>query len=90
VLAREASTGVLWLYPGNGAGGWQARMLVGRGWGQFSALLSPGDLDGDRAPDVLARSAATGDLLLYPGNGSGGWRPPVRIGRGWQAMSAIF
>ena len=50
----------------------------------------PGDLNGDRTPDLLARDGTTGDLYLYPGNGAGGWLPRVRIGSGWQVMNALF
>lgn len=31
LFARD-STGVLWLYPGNGAGGWLPRVQTGTGW----------------------------------------------------------
>ena len=91
LLARSASTGALWLYRTNGAGGFAgARQLVGSGWQVFDAVMSPGDLDGDRIPDVLARRASTGDLWRYSGNGTGGWRPAVRVHAGWQVMDAVF
>ncbi|WP_245531547.1 FG-GAP repeat domain-containing protein [Arthrobacter globiformis] len=38
VLARD-SGGSLWLYPGNGHGGWLARVKVGSGWNGFTALV---------------------------------------------------
>ncbi|WP_341945037.1 CAP domain-containing protein [Microbacterium sp. LWH11-1.2] len=41
-----------------------------------------GDLTGDRAADILARTA-TGDLLIYPGNGAGGFQGPVTAAAGW-------
>jgi hypothetical protein len=89
VLAREKAVGSLWLYPGNGRGGWLPRVQVGRGWQVMNALETPGDFNGDGATDVIAREATTGYLWLYPGNGRGGWLPRVRIGRGWQGMDAI-
>ncbi|WP_323961353.1 hypothetical protein GC088_05905 [Arthrobacter sp. JZ12] len=89
LLAREAATGAMWLYPGNGAGGWLPRARVGSGWNGFSAIVATGDLNGDRANDVVARDRATGVLWLYPGNGTGGWLPRVRVGAGWNAMTAI-
>ncbi len=89
VLARERSTGLLWLYPGNGSGGWLPRSRVGAGWGIFSAILGPGDFNGDQKVDVLARDAA-GDLWLYPGNGSGGWLPRSKVGAGWGIFSTIL
>ncbi len=90
VLARQASTGDLWLYPGDGLGGWLTPVRVGTGWNGMTAILGPGDLNGDRTADVLARQASTGDLWLYPGDGLGGWLTPVRIGTGWNGMTAIL
>ena len=87
VLARDAS-GVLWLYPGDGSGGWLPRRAVGQGWNVMTELVTPGDFDGDGHADVLARDAS-GVLWLYPGNGSSGWLPRSAVGQGWNAMSAI-
>ena len=55
----------------------------------MSAILSPGDFDGDGHPDVLARDT-NGALWLYPGTGTGGWLPRQQVGSGWNAMSAIL
>ncbi|WP_353712909.1 S8 family serine peptidase [Arthrobacter sp. K5] len=87
VLARENS-GFLWLYPGNGAGGWLARKQIGSGWNAFNALVAPGDFTGDGRADVLARDAA-GALWLYPGNGAGGWLARKQVGSGWNVFSAV-
>lgn len=89
VLAREASTGYLWLYRGNGTGGWLPRMRVGTGWNGFSSIVGPGDFNGDGRADILARQASTGYLWLYPGNGTGGWLPRVRVGTGWNSFTAL-
>jgi murein DD-endopeptidase MepM/ murein hydrolase activator NlpD len=89
LIAREQATGALWLYPGNGRGGFLARVRIGRGWGVMDRIVAPGDLDGDRHPDLVARERATGDLWRYPGNGRGGFRARVRIGHGWQRMDAL-
>lgn len=39
VLAREASTGILRLYPGNGTGGWLARVRADSGWNGMDRLF---------------------------------------------------
>jgi hypothetical protein len=90
VLARAKATGDLWLYPGNGRGGWLPRVQIGRGWNAFSAIFGPGDFNGDGRPDVLARERSTGYLWLYPGNGRGGWLPRVRVGSGWNGFNALL
>ncbi|WP_306926935.1 FG-GAP-like repeat-containing protein [Arthrobacter globiformis] len=87
VLARD-SGGTLWLYPGNGRGGWLARTKVGAGWNVMNSLVGAGDLTGDRRDDVLARDSA-GTLWVYPGNGRGGWLARIRVGGGWNVMNSI-
>ncbi len=89
VMAREPSTGRLWLYPGTGAGGFGARVLVGTGWNTMTALASAGDVNGDRVGDVLARDRA-GVLWLYPRTAAGGSAPRRQVGTGWNIASAIF
>ena len=55
----------------------------------MTAVMGPGDLNGDRTADVVARDAR-GNLWLYRGNGSGGWLSRVQIGTGWNGINAIF
>ncbi|MFJ6535820.1 FG-GAP repeat domain-containing protein [Paenarthrobacter sp. NPDC091711] len=45
--------------------------------------------NGDRTADLFARTAS-GDLLLYPGNGKGGWLPAQTIGRGWGIFDTLL
>jgi hypothetical protein len=74
VIARNSSSGTLNLYRGNGTGGWISSngTQIGSGFGPDTAVFSPGDFDGDGHPDVIARNSS-GQLLLYRGNGTGGW-----------------
>ena len=87
ILARQ-SDGSLLLYRGNGDSGFASGgVKIGSGWGGFTALLAPGDWNGDRKADVLARTS-DGKLLLYRGNGAGGWVTgrAEQIGSGWQRL----
>ncbi|WP_405474817.1 chitobiase/beta-hexosaminidase C-terminal domain-containing protein [Paenarthrobacter ilicis] len=89
VLARRADTGALWLYPGDGAGGFLQWTQIGTGWATRTALAGPRDLSGDGANDVLGRIGDT--LWLYPGTGGGTLSnvPPTSLGTGWQSMRII-
>ena len=90
LLARK-SDGTLLLYKGNGSGGFAGPgQKVGVGWQSFTAILGAGDWNGDGKNDVLARQP-DGTLLLYKGNGSGGFAGPgQRVGVGWQSFTALF
>ncbi|MFI2565658.1 S8 family serine peptidase, partial [Paenarthrobacter sp. NPDC018779] len=87
VLARDTN-GVLWLYPGNGSGGWLTAKQIGSGWNVMTSIEAPGDFNGDGKADVIARDGK-GVLWLYPGNGSGGWLTAKQIGSGWNVMTSI-
>ena len=61
-----------------GRGGWRLpRVRVGTGWQVMNAIVGIGDLTGDGRMDVVARRATTGELYLYPGTGSGGWKARI-------------
>ena len=89
--ARAPARRPLLLYRGNGAGGWVtgAGEPIGSGWQSFTALAAGGDFSGDGKPDVLARQP-DGTLLLYRGNGAGGWVTGAGepIGTGWGSLGA--
>ena len=90
--SRATPDGRLLMYRGDGAGGWGGTpQTVGSGWGPFTALLAPGDFTGDGHPDVLARNT-DGLLLLYRGDGDGGWvtGKAETIGSGWGPFKAVL
>lgn len=89
LLARQDATGYLWLYRGDGRGGWLPRRLIGRGWGSLSQVTSVGDWDGDGNLDMVARNDPTGRLYLFRGNGRGGWAASSVIGYGWGGYSRL-
>ncbi|SDD50835.1 FG-GAP repeat domain-containing protein [Glycomyces harbinensis] len=89
LLAREASTGRLWLYPGTGTGELGARVVVGTGWNAMSLITVAGDLDHDGAADVIARRNSDNCLYFYGGKTTGGLKNGVNIGCGWNVMNTI-
>ena len=90
VIARDSRNGDLWLYRGNNGSGFVGWRVIGRGWGGFDALLAPGDWNGDGFWDLVARKR-DGSLMLYPGNGAGGFKLAgvKKIGNGWGVMTAL-
>lgn len=76
--------------------GWSTLLLAGDGTSVAPVILPPpadvsggvGDFDGDGNQDVIARDAS-GNLWLYPGNGSTGFLSRVLLATGWQSMTAI-
>jgi hypothetical protein len=91
LIAREASTGKLWLYPGTGTGSLGARRLIGAsGWNAMRHITAFGDLTGDGRSDLIAVQKATGRLWLYPGTSTGGLGSRKLIGSGgWNGMNAL-
>ncbi|MYS08294.1 ATP/GTP-binding protein [Streptomyces sp. SID6041] len=91
VVAREASTGKLWLYPGTGTGALGARKLIGSGgWNVMNSITAFGDLSGDGRSDLLAVEKSTGKLWLYPGTSTGALGARKLIGAGgWNVMNTL-
>ena len=75
-LLARANDGALWLYPGNGTGGFLSRRQIGSGWNAFTSFSSVGNFSGSGTPGVIGR-AHDGTLWLYNGSGSGSFRSVV-------------
>ncbi|MGR0159518.1 chitobiase/beta-hexosaminidase C-terminal domain-containing protein [Paenarthrobacter nitroguajacolicus] len=88
VVARD-NGGTLWLYPGNGSGGWLTQRSLGTGWNSLNSIVPTKDFNGDGRSDVLARDT-NGVLWLYPGNGTGGLQTRIQAGTAWSGMTLIL
>ncbi|MEV6513456.1 trypsin-like serine protease [Streptomyces sp. NPDC051642] len=88
LLARNKSTGVVYLYKGagkSGTGAFAARVKV-RTWGSYNAFDAVGDFTGDGKADLLIRNASN-TLYLYPGTGKATseiFGTPKSLGTGFQ------
>ncbi|MFC4471364.1 trypsin-like serine protease [Streptomyces xiangluensis] len=88
LIARQKSTGYVYLYRGTGkagSGAFSSRILV-RTWTGYNAFDAVGDITGDGKADFLARTSG-GTLYLYPGTGkasSGIFGPRISVGTGFQ------
>jgi hypothetical protein len=87
VLARQTSTGSLYLHRGNGTR-FSSSARIGTGWNGMSAITRLGDFDRDGREDVIAREKATGSLWLYRGTGTG-FSGRIKLGSGWNGMREI-
>ncbi|HYY12761.1 MAG TPA: VCBS repeat-containing protein [Kineosporiaceae bacterium] len=88
LVARQASDGTLWLYPQDAASGaWRRRVKLATGWRTYDIVLTPGDVDQDGVPDLLARRGD--DLWLFPVRASGALGSRVKVGSGWRRYDAI-
>jgi hypothetical protein len=66
------------------------REQIGTGWQSMTALVAPSDWNGDGHLDILAPTS-DGKLLMYRGNGAGGFVTGQRelIGGGWSSLGAL-
>ena len=90
-LIARTPAGKLYLYAGNGTGGFAApAKVIGNGWQMFNTVIGAGDLTSDGRSDLLARTPA-GKLYLYRGNGTGGFAAPGQVvGTGWQVFNSVL
>jgi hypothetical protein len=87
VIVRNAGTGALNLYPGNGTN-LESPIAIGSGWTNFTTITRFGDFTRDGFEDVITRDSVTGYLWLYPGAGDHlGTR--IQIGTGWGGLREI-
>ena len=89
VVARDASTGRLLIFQGDGRGGFRGVLPLGTGWNAMSHVVTPGDWDGDGKADVLATEKATGLLYLYRGSGTGRLAARIQLGKGWGSVPLL-
>jgi hypothetical protein len=71
LIAIDDTTGYLWTYPGNGAGGWGSRIGPDQGWASMNAIAGGANYAGTLFPDLIAIDDTTGYLWTYPGTGTG-------------------
>ena len=87
LVARDAATGRLDAYLGNGQSGFTVKQL-GDSWGKYNLVDGPGDVNGDGRPDLVARGTE-GAFYLVPGIGGVGFGTPVRIRGNWTGYDTI-
>lgn len=79
LLMRGADTARLFFYNGNGPGLAMPPVLAGQGWGGMDSLIGINDVTRDGRPDLVAVTG-TGTIMVYPGNGVGGFGSASIVG----------
>jgi len=87
LIARQTSSGSLYLYRGNGTA-LATGVRIGTGWNSMNVITRFGDFNRDGHEDVITRERATGALWLYRGTGAG-FSSRLKIGSGWSGMREI-
>jgi hypothetical protein len=90
VWARERANGNLWLYTGDGRGGFSSQRVVGVGFHIHDALVAPGDVTGDGIPDLWGREKATGKLWIYTFDRTGNFVSQWVVGNGWNMHDVLI
>ncbi|MEU5277132.1 FG-GAP-like repeat-containing protein [Streptomyces asoensis] len=86
-LIAADSSGSLWLYPGNGGGGWStAALYIGSGLSGYT-FAGLGDFNKDNLADLVGR-APSGTLRLFPNDAGHDLLTPVsNFASGWNGYT---
>ncbi|MEV3853100.1 FG-GAP-like repeat-containing protein [Streptomyces sp. NPDC050095] len=88
LLARNVSTGDLYVYPGQSNGTLAPRTKIGSGWSGYT-IAGVGDLTGDGIGDVVARRK-DGTVFRYDGDGKGMFKAArATVGTGWTMYDSL-
>jgi hypothetical protein len=82
LLARNASTGAVYLYKGTSTGKLSARVKLYDNWKTYKKIVGVGDLNGDGIGDLLAQDKAN-TLYRYYGKGNGTFAARVKLFTDW-------
>ncbi|MBL7257314.1 FG-GAP repeat domain-containing protein [Paractinoplanes lichenicola] len=91
LIAREAATGALYVFAGNGTGGLNARVKLAGGYKGYSKVIGPGDINGDGKPDLLLQYDPTSTMYAMLGAGDGTFQSGLRVvGTGWLGYNIVI
>jgi len=88
LVARDATSKQLYLYPGDDQGGFLDRQLLSDDWDGYNLTTGVADMTGDGKNDLMARDS-TGTLWLVPGNTARSLGSPVALPNTWSGYDLI-
>ncbi|MEX0171746.1 FG-GAP-like repeat-containing protein [Streptomyces sp. LMG1-1-1.1] len=88
LIARQASTGDMYLYAGTADHRMKPRVRFGTNWKLYKKVVGAGDLNRDGRGDLLGIDAS-GVLWRYYATATGGYSPRVKAGTGWGVYTSV-
>ncbi|MEO7236500.1 MAG: SpoIID/LytB domain-containing protein, partial [Lapillicoccus sp.] len=89
LIARRRSDQTLWLFEDGPGDALIGPTQVATSMSGYKNFFSPGDFDRDGATDMVGVTNS-GALLLFRGNGRGGWQSLGSIGQEWGGTTMSF
>jgi hypothetical protein len=90
VIARAAGDGSVWLFSGDGLGGYSGPTRIATGWGSYTKLFGVGDFKAHNSPKDLMAVRSNGELVLIPNLGHGVIGTPRVLGPGFGGYDVIL
>ncbi|MEV5548224.1 VCBS repeat-containing protein [Streptomyces sp. NPDC052309] len=84
LIARNSSTGAIYLYTATSTGKLSARVKLADNWKAYKKIVGTGDLNGDGIGDLLVQDTAN-TLYRYNGRGNGTFAARAKVFGNWGA-----
>ncbi|KUL33555.1 FG-GAP repeat domain-containing protein [Streptomyces regalis] len=82
LIARNSSTGAVYLYKGTSDGKLSSRVKLYDNWKGYKKIVGVGDITGDGKADLLAQDTSN-NLYRYNGKGDGTFAARVKVFANW-------
>ncbi|MCX5091708.1 FG-GAP-like repeat-containing protein [Streptomyces sp. NBC_00365] len=82
LIARQSSTGDVYLYKATSTGKLSAKVKIASKWTGYKKIVGAGDLNGDGHGDLLAQDKSN-ELWRYDGTATGKFKSRVKVFNDW-------